>query len=153
MKDEMHSLTKNKTWNLVEKPTDCKIITCKWVIQIKYEPQGQLVRFKPRLVARGLTQVLGIDFTSTFSPTLRISSFRLLVAIIVAQKLELHHLDVQTTFLHGGLEEEVYRRNPLTIRYTISNIRLQTTGVNLRTTTIRSSLVLSSPYFFNQMWI
>ena len=53
MKDEMHSLTKNKTWDLVEKPTDRKIVTCKWVLRVKYDPQGQLVRFKARLVARG----------------------------------------------------------------------------------------------------
>ena len=49
-----------------------------------------------------------IDFTGTFIPTLRITSFRLLVAIAVAQNLELHHLDVQTAFLDGDLEEEVY---------------------------------------------
>ena len=74
MKDEMHSLTKNNTWDLVTKPTDRKIITCKWV--------------------------------------LRITSFRLLVAIAAAKKLELHHLDVQTAFLHGDLEEEVYMAQP-----------------------------------------
>ena len=112
MKDEMHSLTKNKTWDLVKKPTDRKIITCKWVLRIKYDPQGQPVRFKARLVARGFTQVPGIDFTDTFSPTLRITSFRLLVAIAAAKKLELHHLDVQTAFLHGDLEEEVYMAQP-----------------------------------------
>ena len=112
MKDEMHSLTKNKTWDLVEKPTDRKIITCKWVLRIEYDPQGQTIRFKARLVARGFTQVPGIDFTDTFSPTLRITSFRLLVAIAAAQKLELHHLDVQTTFLHVDLEEEVYMAQP-----------------------------------------
>ena len=32
MKNEMHSLTTNKTWDLVKKPTDRKIITCKWVL-------------------------------------------------------------------------------------------------------------------------
>ena len=136
MKDEMHSLTRNKTWNLVEKPIDHRIVTCKWVIQIKYHPQGQVVRFKARLVARGFTQVPRIDFTGTFSSTLRITSIRLLVAITVAQKLELHHLDVQTAFLNGDLEEEVYRRNPPTFRYTISKTRLQTTEVNQRPTTI-----------------
>ena len=112
MKDEMHSLTRNKTWNLVEKPIDHRIVTCKWVIQIKYHPQGQVVRFKARLVARGFTQVPRIDFTGTFSSTLRITSIRLLVAITVAQKLELHHLDVQTAFLNGDLEEEVYMAQP-----------------------------------------
>ena len=70
------------------------------------------MHFKARLVARVFTQVLGIDFTDTFSPTLPITSFRLLVAIVAAQKLELHHLDVQTAFLHGDLEEEVYMEQP-----------------------------------------
>ena len=99
MNDEMHFLNKNKTWDLDEKRTDRKIITCKWVLGIKYDPQGQHVRFKARLVSRSFTQVPGIDFTDIFSPTLRMSSFRLLVVIVVAQKLELPHLDIQTAFL------------------------------------------------------
>ena len=70
MKNEMQSLTTNKTWDLVRKPTDRKIITCKWVLRIKHDSQGQPMRFKARLVARGFTQVLGIGFADTFSPTL-----------------------------------------------------------------------------------
>ena len=107
MKNEMHSLTKNETWCLVQKPQNRTIITCKWVLRIKRDSHGNPIRFKAHLVARGFAQVPGIDFTKTFSPTLRITSFRLLVAIAAAQKLELHHLDVQTAFLHGDLEEEV----------------------------------------------
>ena len=34
------------------------------------------------------------------------------MALAAAYNLELHHLDIQTTFLHGDLEEEVYMQQP-----------------------------------------
>ena len=70
MKNEMHSLTKNETWRLVEKPQNRPIITRKWVLQIKRYSHGNPIRFKARLVARDFTEVPGVDFTYTLSPTL-----------------------------------------------------------------------------------
>ena len=70
MKNEMHSFIKNETWRLVEKPQNRPIITRKWVLQIKRYSHGNPIRFKARLVARDFTEVPGVDFTYTLSPTL-----------------------------------------------------------------------------------
>ena len=112
MEDEMESLRKTGTWTLVEPPNNRQIITCKWVLRIKRNATGEPVRFKARVVARGFSQVPGIDFKDTFSPTLKITGFRMLVALAALHNLELHHLDVQTAFLHGELSEEIYMQQP-----------------------------------------
>ena len=53
-------------------------------------------------------QVPGIDFKESFTLNVKIMSFRMLVALATSLNLELHHLDIQTTLLHGELDEEVY---------------------------------------------
>lgn len=70
---------------------------------------GELqIRYKARYVVRGFNQKEGVDFNEIFSPVVRHSSIRLLLALVAAQNLELEQLDVKTTFLHGDLEEEIY---------------------------------------------
>ena len=72
MEEEMKALLKNGTWTLVEPPKDRQIIGSKWVLRIKRDSNGNPIRFKARVVARGFSQVPGIDFQDTFSPTLKI---------------------------------------------------------------------------------
>nr|GFB83833.1 retrotransposon protein, putative, Ty1-copia subclass [Tanacetum cinerariifolium] len=57
MKEEMDSLRKNKTWELVDHQAGQKLVTCKWLFKIKEGIEGfQKPRYKARLVARGFTQ-------------------------------------------------------------------------------------------------
>lgn len=63
-------------------------------------------------MARGFSQVPGIDYNENFSPMVRHTSIRTLLALVAMQDLELEQLDVKTAFLHGELEEEIYMRQP-----------------------------------------
>ena len=105
MEKELESLNANKTWTLVPLPTGRSPISCKWVLKRKLNHDGTVARYKARLVARGFSQVEGLDYSETFSPILRMASFRLLMALATILDLEVHHLDVQTVFLHGDLPE------------------------------------------------
>jgi hypothetical protein len=107
MQLEINALLKNGTWDLITPPSDRNIITNKWVLTKKFDAHGVL-RLKARLVARGFSQVQGIDFNDTFAPTLKIVPLRLIFAISVGLNLELHHLDIEMAFLHGDLNEEIY---------------------------------------------
>ena len=57
---------------------------------------------------RGFDQEKGIDFNEVFSPVVRHTSIRILLALVALYDLELEQLDVKTVFLHGNLEEEIY---------------------------------------------
>ena len=47
-----------------------------------------------------------------FSPVVKHSSIRILIALVAQFDLKLAQLDVKTAFLHGDLEEEIYMSQP-----------------------------------------
>ena len=75
---EIDALAKNETWDLVDLPAGRKAVKSKWVFKLKSDG-----RFRARVVAKGFTQVPGIDFDETFSPVARFESLRLLLALAV----------------------------------------------------------------------
>lgn len=112
MNDEYNSLTKNKTWYLVNLPENKKAIDNRWVYKIKYSLNGEIDRYKARLVVRGVTQEYGVDYNETFSPVVKFSSLRTILAIAAALNLKLKQFDVKTAFLHSDLDEEIYMKQP-----------------------------------------
>ena len=112
MQKEMKSIYDNDVWDLVELPAGRKLVGSKWVFKVKRDADGNMERCKARLVARGFTQKYGVDYDETFSPVIRFESFRALVALAVKHGLQLHQMDVNTAFLHGVLEEDVYMKQP-----------------------------------------
>jgi hypothetical protein len=87
-----------------------KVIGCKWVFKRKTD--GSNVRYKARLVAKGYSQVQGVDFNEVFSPVVKRTSIRVLLALVASKNLELEQMDVKTAFLHGDLEEEIFMCQP-----------------------------------------
>nr|AAT44282.1 putative polyprotein [Oryza sativa Japonica Group] len=113
MHDEMESLEKNHTWELVKLPKEKKPIRCKWIFKRKegMSPSDE-ARYKARLVAKGYSQIPGIDFNDVFSPVVKHSSIRTLLGIVAMHDYELEQMNVKTAFLHGELEEDIYMEQP-----------------------------------------
>ena len=111
-KDEIFSIEKNNTWELVVLPSGVKPIGLKWVFKIKHNADGSISKFKARLVAKGYVQKHGIDYDEVFAPVARVETIRLIMALAASRGWEIHHLDVKTAFLHGELKEEVFVVQP-----------------------------------------
>lgn len=109
---EYNSLIENGTWILDEAPKDRKIVKCKWVFTTKRDSDGKILRYKARLVAKGFSQESGIDYGETFSPVVRYSSIRLLLALATKFGLNIRQMDAITAFLNGVLTEEIWMEQP-----------------------------------------
>ncbi|KAG9453140.1 hypothetical protein H6P81_006044 [Aristolochia fimbriata] len=113
MSEEMGSLHKNQTWKLVKPPFGKKVVGYKWVSKKKEGIPGvEDARYKARLVAKGYSQLPGVDFNDVFSPVVKHSSIRVVLALVAMHDLELEELDVKIAFLHGELEEQIYMHQP-----------------------------------------
>jgi hypothetical protein len=88
------------------------MVSCKWVYKTKCDSKGNIKRFKARLVAKGFTQREGFDYTETFSPVSSKDPFRIIMSLVAYYDLELHQIDVKTTFLNGNSQENVYMVQP-----------------------------------------
>lgn len=81
MNRRMQSLNANSNWTLDPWPSTQSMVSCKWILRSKYNTDGIINRYKERLVARGFTEKHGVDFEETFSPTLGLSTFWVLMAL------------------------------------------------------------------------
>ncbi|KAL2241037.1 UNVERIFIED_CONTAM: Retrovirus-related Pol polyprotein from transposon TNT 1-94 [Sesamum indicum] len=109
MNEEMKSLKENKTWVLVPKPQNASIVDCKWVYKIKQENP---IKYKARLVAKGFTQKECIDYNENFSPIVKYTTVRIILALTAHYNWELKQMDVKTAFLHGDLDENICMCQP-----------------------------------------
>ena len=85
MKEELGIIEKNNTWQLVQRPTDRKVIGVKWVFRTKLNVDGSVNKYKARLVVKGYAQIFGVNFSETFAPVARFDTIQLLLAV-AAQK-------------------------------------------------------------------
>ncbi|KAI3821704.1 hypothetical protein L1987_09276 [Smallanthus sonchifolius] len=81
MDSEMDSILKNKTWELVEPPQGHKAIGVKWIYKTKYNENGEVDKYKERLVVKGYKQKHGIDYQEVFAPVIRFETVRLVIAL------------------------------------------------------------------------
>ena len=97
---------------LVLRPKDTHVINTKWIFKNKTDEDGEVVRNKSRLVAQGYTQVEGVDFDESFALVARLESIRILLSIVCIMNFKLYQMDMESAFLNGLLNEEVFVEQP-----------------------------------------
>eukprot|EP00253_Pinus_taeda_P015353 PITA_15353 len=95
-------------WDVVPRPEDKSVVSSWWLYKVNQVADGSVEKHKERFVARGFSQVEGIDYDGTFAPVARYSSIKLMLALSTQMSWKIHQMDVKTAFLNGMIEEEVY---------------------------------------------
>ena len=105
MDKEIESLNENKTWELVERIPNEKVIDVKWVYSKKSDDT-----YKARLVVRGLQQTNVID--DIYAPVAKMQTLKILFSFCCQNGLIIDQMDVATAFLNGEVSSEVYDGEP-----------------------------------------
>ncbi|WVZ96842.1 hypothetical protein U9M48_042425 [Paspalum notatum var. saurae] len=112
MHEELNNFTRNEVWTLQAKPKGARVIGTKWVFRNKQDDEGNIVRNKAKLVAKGYSQVEGIDFGETFAPVARLEAIRFLLTYATHHDMKLYQMDVKSAFLNGYINKLVYVEQP-----------------------------------------
>ena len=80
--------------------------------KIKTNGDGQIQKYKTRLVAQGISHKYGVDYDRVFAPVSKYATFCTLLSIAAKRNMDVLHFDARTAFLKGELEEEIYIRQP-----------------------------------------
>ena len=112
MREEIQTLRANKTWTLVPFHPSINVVGSLWVYKIKFQVDGNIERYKARLVTKGFTQQESIDYSETFSHVIKQATVKLIFSILVLRDWKIHQFDIHNTFLNGVINEEVYMKQP-----------------------------------------
>ena len=118
MAAEIEALELNQTWVVVDLLPNVTPIGNKWVFKIKRHANGSIERYKAHLVAKGYTQTKGLDYFDTFSHVAKMTTIRLILALVSIKNWHLYQLDVNNAFLYRDLHEDVYMKVPLGVPHT-----------------------------------
>jgi hypothetical protein len=111
MQEELNNFTRNELWHLVPRPNQ-NVVGTKWVFCNKQDEHGVVTRNESQLVAKGYSQVEGLDFGETYAPVAGLESIRILLAYATYHGFKLYQMDVKSAFLNGPIKEEVYVEQP-----------------------------------------
>jgi hypothetical protein len=89
-----------------------KVVGSKWVFCIKRGPDGEIQKYKARIVAQGFTQIEGVDYNEMFVPIAKFASLCVILAIAAEHDLEVQQMDVKSAYLNGELKEEIFMEPP-----------------------------------------
>ena len=109
----MRGMVDREVWRKTERkkiPNDRRLIGNKWVFKIKRDGT-----YRARLVALGYrySQIPGVDYRDNFSPVAHDVSFMITLARMMVEKLESLVMDVETAFLYGEIDEEIFMKSPI----------------------------------------
>lgn len=109
---EIQALEDNNTWVIVHLPPKEKSIGSKWVYKIKYKSNGEVDRYKARLIAKGDTQREDLDYHEIFFPVEKMVTIRIVLSLAASQGWDLLQMDVNNVFLQGDLHGDIYMELP-----------------------------------------
>jgi hypothetical protein len=109
--NKMVSLRSHNVWTLTPQssvPAGRKIVGSRLHFHTKRNEKGEITWNKSHIVAKGYSQVQGVNYTDTYAPVAQMESMHSILHIGAVLDWEIHQLNVKTAFLHSDLEEEVY---------------------------------------------
>ena len=111
IRKEIRSMIERGAWRKTDRkkiPNNRRLIGNKWVFKIKRNGI-----YRARLVALGYSQIPRVDYTENFAQVAHDVSFRITLARMMVEMLDSLVMDVETAFLYGEIDEEIFMKSPI----------------------------------------
>ncbi|MBW0476803.1 hypothetical protein O181_016518 [Austropuccinia psidii MF-1] len=112
IENELSNMRKAHVFEVLPIPDSIKQIGGGWVFVKKPGTDTEPAQFKARYVARGNSQLSGLDFHETFAPTATFASLRILLTLAAKSDLIIASFDFTAAYLNAYIDEEVWIRPP-----------------------------------------
>ncbi|KAG8502503.1 hypothetical protein CXB51_000098 [Gossypium anomalum] len=88
---DIHAAISHDSWKAAVY-TNRRAVGCKWLFKVKTRADGTVERYKALLVTKGFSQNAGLDYQDTFSPVVRATTIRTVLAISIMKNWSLRQL-------------------------------------------------------------
>jgi hypothetical protein len=106
-------MEKYKLWTMVDRQPSMRVVGGRWVLTRKIDGDtGLPSKYKARWVAKGFSQIEGVDFHELFAAVAHKDTIRVFLAIVNHLDLECDQVDITAAFLNGDLDETIYLAPP-----------------------------------------
>ncbi|MBW0473867.1 hypothetical protein O181_013582 [Austropuccinia psidii MF-1] len=105
-------MSKHSVFEILPIPNNVKPIGGDWVFVRKPGIGTGPTRFKARYIARGNSQLSGLNFHETFAPTATFTSLRILLTVASRSNLIAATFDFTAAYLNAYINKEVWIRPP-----------------------------------------
>ncbi|TID28589.1 hypothetical protein CANINC_002397 [Pichia inconspicua] len=119
LQEELQSIHENRVYKKIKRsevPSTALIVKSRLVFAVKQEQdsvtKNNYDRFKVRLVAKGFTQEIGVNYLDIYSPVMKYDSLRLVLSLAGMKNWNIRQLDAKNAFLNGDLDVPVYLQPP-----------------------------------------
>lgn len=112
MCDELRSLHDQNVFDIIPRNPDMRSVDAKWVFTLKTDENNVPVRYKSRVVARGFSQIEGIDYDATSAPVISKEAVRTFFAVAVQRGWNIQQFDVNTAYLYADIDKTIYIEPP-----------------------------------------
>lgn len=99
-------------WDLIPTPVSSSIVGCKWMFWVKWHSDGNIDVYKTRIIEKSFYNVHGLLSTNIYH-VIEPAMIKIVLSITVMLERQIRQMDINNTFLHNNLEEDVYMRSPL----------------------------------------
>uniref|UniRef100_A0AAV1T532 Integrase catalytic domain-containing protein n=1 Tax=Peronospora matthiolae TaxID=2874970 RepID=A0AAV1T532_9STRA len=107
MDEELRALEDNDVWKVEVRPKGSHVLHTKWVFKTKLNAEGEIDRFKARLVACGNEQVYGVDYGLTFAAVMELSTVKVILVLALRWGVPARHGDIPNAYVKANKEEHL----------------------------------------------
>lgn len=109
MDEELAKMIKYEVWEVVPRTAGMRVLKARWVFTRKIDGDtGLEAAFRARWVAKGFTQIQGLDFNEVFASVAHKDTVRIFLSLVNYHKLFCDQVDIKAAFLNGDLQETIY---------------------------------------------